>query len=114
MQVSIKIYPVANGQISKKDKKQVVALVLDNGFVKNEKTKMYENMSVMAPETVDFWTSKEICENLTFMKPVDVLADISVRGEYLSTRITHIMSDGKYVKVDSKLDEDEEKTKETK
>ena len=101
----IKIYPIASGKVSKSEKNNVVALVLEDGTSKNEKTNLYESASVMAPETVTFWVSKEICGTLSIMKPVDVIADVSIRGEYLNTRVKKIMHKGTFVDVSDNLDE---------
>ena len=105
MQVTINIFPIACGKVTKTDKNNVVALVLEDGTSRNDKTSLYESSSSMAPEAVSFWVSKEICSTFRLMQSVAVVADISLRGERLNVRIKKVEYKGSFVDVSDNLDE---------
>lgn len=111
MQVIIKAYPIAMGITSKTNKNNVLAIVIEDEKVRDDKTKMYQSLSTNAPEPVSFWCPHEIVETLQCMKPVNVIADVSIRNGGLQTFVRKIFYNGEFVPVKVKEEDEEDKKK---
>ena len=112
MQVLIKAYPLATGIVTKTGKTNVLAVVIEDEKNRDEKTKLYQGLSINCPEPVTFWCSKEITETLQCMKPVDIIADVTTRNGGLQTQVKKIFYKGEFVPVKVKEEDvDDEKKK---